>query len=132
MQRRPFDNNSTDGVPVENKDVESLLKRDREVRKRLRGRHLIEIEGFKGKLARDMRNMALLNIDKQCISKDSAYKLKKKQEEEQSIVINTMQSEISSLKSDISSILDILRSMNNQDSPKKARRKKKQELNEDN
>jgi hypothetical protein len=71
---------------------------------------LVDIENERGKLARDTKSMAILNVDQSSINKDALYKKNMRKEQELETIINTLQSEVSSLKSDISKILDILSS----------------------
>jgi hypothetical protein len=71
---------------------------------------LVDIENEKGKLVRDTDSMALLNVDVSALNRDMMYKNKLKKEQELQGVINNLQSEVSSLKSDISKILELLNS----------------------
>ena len=61
-------------------------------------------------LARDVKSRAILNVNKNVLLKDQMYqeKLKKQQEVESSI--NTLREEVSSMKGDISKILEMLSS----------------------
>ena len=61
-------------------------------------------------LARDMNSRAILNVNKNALLKDQMYqdKLRKQQEVESSI--NNLKEEISSIKGDISKILEMLSS----------------------
>jgi hypothetical protein len=61
-------------------------------------------------LARDVKSRAILNVNKNVLLKDQMYqeKLKKQQEVESSI--NTLREEVSSIKGDISKILEMLSS----------------------
>lgn len=70
----------------------------------------VDIDNEKGKFVRDTNSMAILAVDKNAISKHEMMKIKLKKEEELKSTINNLQSEVSSLKSDISKILEILNS----------------------
>lgn len=71
---------------------------------------LVDIENEKGKLVRDTKSMAILSVDRSSLSKDTIIKnqIKKQQEVQESI--NKLESEVSSLRSDISKILELLNS----------------------
>lgn len=70
----------------------------------------VDIDDEKGKFVRDTNSMAILAVDKNVLAKDAIVKSKIKKEEELKTTINNLQSEVSSLKSDISKILEILNS----------------------
>lgn len=70
----------------------------------------VDIDNEKGKFVRDTSSMAILAVDKTAIAKHEIIKNKLKKEEELKNTINNLQSEVSSLKSDISKILEILNS----------------------
>lgn len=71
---------------------------------------LVEIQDEKGKLARDTSNMAILNIDKSALSRDAMYKARLKKDEEMQSTINKLESDVSSMKSTMSKILELLSS----------------------
>lgn len=71
---------------------------------------LVDIENEKGRLVRDTKSMAILAVDKSALSRDATVKNKLRKEEEIQDTINNLKSEVSSLKSDISKILQLLNS----------------------
>ena len=71
---------------------------------------LVDIQDEKGKLVRDTSNMAILNVDKSALSRDAMYKNRLKKDEEIQSTINKLESDVSSMKSSLSQILELLRS----------------------
>lgn len=61
-------------------------------------------------LMRDTESNALINVNKAAINKDLQYKQRLAKEIENKETINKLQEEISSLRSDISTILNLLNS----------------------
>jgi hypothetical protein len=70
----------------------------------------VKIKDHDGRLIRDTDNMAVLNVDKSALNRDLLYKNNLKKEQQVNSIINNLQSEVSSLKSDISKILELLNS----------------------
>lgn len=70
----------------------------------------VDIENEKGRLVRDTKSMAILAVDKSALSRDASIKNKLKREEEVQNDINNLKSEVSSIRSDISKILELLNS----------------------
>jgi hypothetical protein len=61
-------------------------------------------------LMRDTESNALINVNKAAVNKDLQYKQRLAKEIESKETINKLQEEISSLRSDISTILNLLNS----------------------
>jgi len=59
-------------------------------------------------LVRDVNSKAILNINKKALLKDQMYQEKLKKQKEMESSINSLRDEVSSLKSDISKILEML------------------------
>lgn len=59
-------------------------------------------------LVRDVNSKAILNINKEVLLKDQMYREKLKKQKEMESSINSLRDEVSSLKSDISKILEML------------------------
>lgn len=59
-------------------------------------------------LVRDDRSQAILNINKKSLLKDQIYQEKMKREREIDSSINNLKEEISSIKDDLSKILEML------------------------
>jgi len=59
-------------------------------------------------LVRDENSKAILNINKNALLKDQMYQEKLKKQKEMESSINSLRDEVSSLKSDISKILEML------------------------
>lgn len=59
-------------------------------------------------LVRDDRSQAILNINKKTLLKDQMYQEKMKREREIDSSINNLKEEISSIKGDLSKILEML------------------------
>ena len=59
-------------------------------------------------LVRDGRSQAILNINRKTLLKDQMYQEKMKREREIDTSINNLKEEISSIKGDISKILELL------------------------
>jgi hypothetical protein len=59
-------------------------------------------------LVRDVNSKAILNINKNALFKDQMYQEKLKKQKEMESSINSLRDEVSSLKSDISKILEML------------------------
>lgn len=59
-------------------------------------------------LVRDVNSKAILNINKNALLKDQMYQEKLKKQREMESSINSLRDEVSSLKSDISKILEML------------------------
>lgn len=59
-------------------------------------------------LVRDLNSKAILNINKNALLKDQMYQEKLKKQKEMESSINSLRDEVSSLKSDISKILEML------------------------
>lgn len=59
-------------------------------------------------LVRDGRSQAILNINRKTLLKDQMYQEKMKREKEIDTSINNLKEEISSIKGDISKILELL------------------------
>ena len=64
-------------------------------------------------LIRDTESLALLNVNKSAVNKDLQYKMRNKKDVELTETINSIQEEVSSLRSDISKILQLLNSRGN-------------------
>lgn len=64
-------------------------------------------------LIRDTESLALLNVNKSAVNKDLQYKMRNKKDIELTETINSIQEEVSSLRSDISKILQLLNSRGN-------------------
>jgi hypothetical protein len=59
-------------------------------------------------LVRDVNSKAILNINKNALLKDQMYQEKLRKQKEMESSINSLRDEVSSLKSDISKILEML------------------------
>ena len=59
-------------------------------------------------LVRDTASRAVLNVNKNTLLKDQMYQEKMKKQKEMESSINNLREEVSSLKSDISKILEML------------------------
>jgi hypothetical protein len=59
-------------------------------------------------LVRDTHSKAILNVNKDALLKDQMYQEKLKKQKEMESSINSLRDEVSSLKSDISKILEML------------------------
>lgn len=59
-------------------------------------------------LVRDTASRAVLNVNKNALLKDQMYQEKMKKQREMESSINNLREEVSSLKSDISKILEML------------------------
>lgn len=59
-------------------------------------------------LVRDVNSKAILNINKEVLLKDQMYREKLKKQKEMESSINSLRDEVSSLKGDISKILEML------------------------
>ena len=59
-------------------------------------------------LVRDTQSKAILNVNKNALLKDQMYQEKLKKQKEMESSINSLRDEVSSLKSDISKILEML------------------------
>jgi hypothetical protein len=59
-------------------------------------------------LVRDVNSKAILNINKNALLKDQMYQEKLKKQKEMESSINSLRDEVSSLKGDISKILEML------------------------
>jgi hypothetical protein len=59
-------------------------------------------------LVRDVNSKAILNINKNALLKDQMYQEKLKKQREMESSINSLRDEVSSIKSDISKILEML------------------------
>lgn len=70
---------------------------------------LVKIKDVDG-LVRDVNSNAILNVDKNILLKDQMYQEKMKKQKEVESSINNLKEEISSIKSDISKILEMLSS----------------------
>lgn len=70
---------------------------------------LVKIKDVDG-LVRDINSNAILNVDKNILLKDQMYQEKMKKQKEVESSINNLKEEISSIKSDISKILEMLSS----------------------
>lgn len=71
---------------------------------------IVDIEEEKGKFVRDTDNMAILNVDKTALLKDDIYKRRVKKDTEFESAINTLQSEVSSMKETLNKIVELLNS----------------------
>jgi hypothetical protein len=61
-------------------------------------------------LIKDTTNQAILNVDRAALLKDQIYKEKRKKETEMETTINNLKEEVTSIKGDISKILELLSS----------------------
>ena len=61
-------------------------------------------------LVRDTHTKAILNVDKNAALKDRIFKEKIQKEKEMQLTINNLKEEVTSIKNDISKILDLLSS----------------------
>lgn len=61
-------------------------------------------------LVRDTQTKAILNVDKNAVLKDQVFKERMQKEREMQSTINNLKEEVSSIKSDISKILELLSS----------------------
>lgn len=59
-------------------------------------------------LVRDLNSRAILNVNKNALLKDQMYQEKMKKQKEIESSINNLKEEVSSIKSDISKILEML------------------------
>jgi hypothetical protein len=59
-------------------------------------------------LVRDVNSKAILNINKNALLKDQMYQEKLRKQKEMESSINSLRDEVSSIKSDISKILEML------------------------
>ena len=59
-------------------------------------------------LVRDVNSKAILNINKNALLKDQMYQERLKKQREMESSINSLRDEVSSIKSDISKILEML------------------------
>ena len=64
-------------------------------------------------LVRDVNTRAILNVNKNAILKDQMYQEKMKKQKELESSINNLKEEVSSMKNDISKILEMLSRGNN-------------------
>lgn len=64
-------------------------------------------------LVRDGRSQAILNVNKKTLLKDQMYQEKMKKQKELESSINNLKEEVSSMKNDISKILEMLSRGNN-------------------
>lgn len=71
---------------------------------------LVDIKDHKGKLVRDTSSMAILNVDKSSLIKHEMYLNSMKKEKDIETTINNLQSEISSIKSTLDKVLELLNS----------------------
>jgi len=70
---------------------------------------LVKVKDEEG-LARDTQSRAILNVNKNALSKDRVYQEQLKKERHMEDSINNLKDEVSSMKSDISKILEMLSS----------------------
>lgn len=61
-------------------------------------------------LVRDMRSMAILNVNKAALAKDALYKEKARREKEVDSAINKLENDVNEIKSSLGKILEILES----------------------
>ncbi len=61
-------------------------------------------------LVRDMRSMAILNVNKNALVKDALYKEKARREKEVDHAINKLENDVNEIKSSLGKILEILES----------------------
>ena len=61
-------------------------------------------------LVRDTQTKAILNVDRNAVLKDQVFKEKMQKEREMQSTINNLKEEVTSIKSDISKILELLSS----------------------
>lgn len=61
-------------------------------------------------LVRDMRTMAILNVDSAALGKDRLYKEKMRREQEVNSAINKLENEVTEIKNNLDKILQILES----------------------
>jgi hypothetical protein len=61
-------------------------------------------------LVRDMNSMAVLNVSKASLAKDTMYKEKLRREKEVDSAINKLNDEVSDIRQSVSKILEILSS----------------------
>lgn len=71
---------------------------------------LVDIQDEKGKLVRDTSNMAILSVDRSALNRDAMYKNRLKKDNDVQTAINKLESEVSSIKSTLAQILEILNS----------------------
>jgi len=64
-------------------------------------------------LVRDVHSRAILNVNKNVLLKDQMYQEQLKKEKQMESSINNLKEEVSSLRSDISKILEMLSSRGN-------------------
>lgn len=64
-------------------------------------------------LVRDVNTRAILNVNKNAVLKDQMYQEKMKKQKELESSINNLKEEVSSMKNDISKILEMLSRGNN-------------------
>ena len=64
-------------------------------------------------LVRDVNTRAILNVNKNAVLKDQMYQEKMKKQRELESSINNLKEEVSSMKNDISKILEMLSRGNN-------------------
>ena len=61
-------------------------------------------------LVRDMRTMAILNVDKSVLGKDAMYKQKLQKEQQVDNAINKLENDVKDIKLNLDKILQILES----------------------
>lgn len=71
---------------------------------------LVDIEDHKGKFVRDTNSMAIINVDRSALSKHQSYQNAVKREQEIENRINIMQNEISSIKTTLDKVLELMNS----------------------
>lgn len=71
---------------------------------------LINVKDHVGKLVRDSESGAILNIDKTAIIKQQMHEASLKKERDLQNKINTLETEVSSIKSTLDKILELLSS----------------------
>ena len=71
---------------------------------------LVDIKDKKGKLVRDTNSMAVLAVDNSLVERHNIITQNLKKEREMQRSINNLNNEVSSLRSDISKILELLNS----------------------
>ena len=68
---------------------------------------LVKVKDAEG-LVRDVNSRAILNVNKSVLLKDQMYQEQLKKEKNMEASINNLKEEVSSIKSDISKILEML------------------------
>ena len=72
----------------------------------------IKVKDHSDRLVRDTKSMAILNVDKTAIQKHDIHMSAVKKEKDLENTINNLQSEVTSIKSTLEKVLELLNSNN--------------------